>query len=88
MSTRPSSSDVSAPNSDVRLTSEAISDEDLLRGFIPQYSSVTDEAAAALVLPEYQDTLRDADLQRAADLMFELGYLDSELDMSRYVING
>ena len=33
MSTRPSSSDVSASNSGVRLTSEAISDEDLLRGF-------------------------------------------------------
>ena len=33
MSTRPSSSDISATNFGVRLTSEAISDEDLLRGF-------------------------------------------------------
>lgn len=71
-----------------KATKELAADEGLVRGFIPQYSSVTEEAAAALVLPEYQDTLRDADLQRAADLMFQLGYLDSELDMSQYVING
>jgi len=71
-----------------RATRDLAGDEALLRAFIPQYSSVPEAAAAALVLPLYQDTLRTADLQRAADLMFELGFLEVRLDMTEYVING
>ncbi len=71
-----------------RATRELVADESLLRSFIPQYSSVPEGAAQALVLPVYQDTLRTADLQRAADLMFDLGFLEAPLDMSEYVIDG
>ena len=71
-----------------RATAELAGDEETLRAFIPQYSAVPEGAAQALVLPLYQDTLRTSDLQRAADLMFELGFLDAELDMSNYVIEG
>ncbi len=71
-----------------RATRELLEDEDTLREFIPTYSAVPADAAAVLVLPEFQTTLRNDDFQRAADLMTELGYLDEKLDASQYVING
>ena len=71
-----------------KATSELAGDEETLRAFIPEYSAVPEGAAQALVLPLYQETLRTSDLQRAADLMFELGFLEEELDMGDYVIDG
>ncbi|NNC75279.1 MAG: hypothetical protein HKN93_07185, partial [Acidimicrobiia bacterium] len=61
--------------------------EDLLRGFIPQYSQVPAEVAAALALPVYQDDLRVEDLQVPADLMADLGFLGETLDASDFVFN-
>ena len=69
-------------------TADLLADEDALRAFIPEYSAVPEEAAQALILPLYQTTLTVGDIQRPADLMFDLGYLEEPLDMTLYVING
>jgi NitT/TauT family transport system substrate-binding protein len=69
-------------------TADLLGDEGELRSFIPQYSSVSEAAAQALVLPLYQTSLSVDDLQVPADLMFDLGFLDERLDMSNYVVGG
>ncbi len=69
-------------------TTDLLADEEALRAFIPVYSAVPEEAAQALILPLYQTTLTVEEIQRPADLMFDLGYLDEPLDMSLFVING
>jgi NitT/TauT family transport system substrate-binding protein len=69
-------------------TADLLDDEEALRAFIPVYSAVSEEAAQALILPLYQTTLTVEDIQRPADLMFDLGYLDEPLDMNLSVING
>ena len=69
-------------------TADLLADEEALRAFIPVYSAVPEEAAQALILPLYQTTLTVEDIQRPADLMFDLGYLDEPLDMTLFVING
>lgn len=69
-------------------TADLLADEDALRAFIPVFSAVPEEAAQALILPLYQTTLTVEEIQRPADLMFDLGYLDEALDMTLFVING
>lgn len=70
-----------------RATEELAADEELLRGFIPQYSQVPAEVAASLALPIYQTDLTVEDLQVPADLMADLGFLDEPLDASEFVFN-
>lgn len=66
-------------------TTALAADEAALRAFIPLYSPVPEQAAQGLILPIYRTELTVDDLQRPADLMAELGFLDKPLDMTPFV---
>ncbi|MGO2111859.1 MAG: ABC transporter substrate-binding protein [Pseudoclavibacter sp.] len=69
-----------------RATQALIDDRELYEQFLSEELGMGAEAIAVDVPVAYEPTLRLDQLQRNADLYYETGYLDSEMDLTQYAL--
>ncbi|PRX97194.1 ABC transporter substrate-binding protein [Allonocardiopsis opalescens] len=64
----------------------AAEDRNAVESLLPEYAGIEPETAAAITFGTFPTTMEAERIQRVADLMFELGYLEEEFVVDPYLL--